>query len=74
MALRTSFLSLLVVSAFAGCGGVPATPGPALPTAASAHHARSWMAAGSSGRNLLYVADPGIGAVVVYSYLPGPMT
>lgn len=28
----------------------------------------------AQGRNLLYVADPGIGAVVVYTYLPGPMT
>lgn len=31
------------------------------------------MAPGASGQNLLYVADNGIGAVVVYTYLPGPM-
>ena len=75
MTSRTSFLSLLLALALAACGGMPAPPGVTIPSAATtARHAHSWMAPGASGQNLLYVSDPGIGAIVVYTYLPGPMT
>jgi len=32
------------------------------------------MASGASGRNLLYISDNGLGAVVVYTYYPDPIT
>jgi hypothetical protein len=47
-------------------GGAPeAPPAGRLPGAS-----RSWMAPGSKAENLLYVADPGTGGVVVYTYAP----
>jgi len=60
----------------AGCGGSQppiGAPGAIPQSHAIATHADrsgSWMAQGIANENLLYVADPGTGGVLVYSYRP----
>ncbi len=74
MTLRSPSMALaLFVALLSACSGTSSTLTGAPPNVTFARHAHSWMAPGASGRNLLYVADPGIGAVVVYTYLPGPI-
>ena len=67
--------SLAAGIALGGCGTTlpGAAPG-GTPEARAANRlpgaSRSWMASGTKDANLLYVADPGTGGVVVYTYAP----
>lgn len=59
------------------CGGPQqqfAVPTASVSGAASVQHLHSWMAPGTSSRNLLYISDSSLGTVVVYTYYPGPIT
>jgi hypothetical protein len=57
---------------FVGCapngGNAPAFSGGA---SSSVRQAKSWMSPEASSGNLLYVSDPGSGAIMVYTYPPG---
>ena len=73
--LRRPVFWICAVAAVAGCGGgqsaVPAGVifgEPAV--AANAGGRGSWMARDGKDADLLYVADPGTGGVIVYSYQP----
>jgi hypothetical protein len=58
--------ALLVGCAASGTG----SPEPSS-AVSSAHQMHSWMLPEAASGNLLYVSDPGSGAIMVYSYPPG---
>lgn len=68
--------SRVVVSAgvaaalLAGCGAESPVSAPTILPARSAPAAHSWMVPDAVRQNLLYIADPGTGGVLVYSYPP----
>lgn len=63
-----------LVSALAGCSGADSVEGmgtvPSAPKAATATHRHSWMTPAAASGDLLYISDPGYGAVFVYTYSP----
>lgn len=71
------FTLTFALASLAACGGPqsqPAMPAVNASKVARAQRTHAWMAPGTSGRNLLYVSDNGLGSVFVYTYYPGPIT
>jgi hypothetical protein len=61
----------LATIGFSGCGVAGSSPTFAPKASKTADYQRSsWMEPAASGTDLLYIADPDIGALTVYSYTP----
>jgi hypothetical protein len=74
--LRYAFSGCIAAALLAACSGsqppiaAPGTVPQSRTIAAPADRSGSWMAQDIANENLLYVADPGTGGVLVYSYRP----
>ena len=70
-----SILGLVVIAAFAACGGLqtPTTPAPQqdVPAARDSSHGRSWMLPEAKNEDLLYVSN--VYTITVYSYPKGKL-